>query len=267
MKPETILNADLLDILFEHRNKDYGAYTLRRDYNRRLLKGLLFMLLVVTTFVTVNYLKFGKTTRGDLSSFIPPDQVLTTVDLTKPLEPPPPPPKKQQAASIQYTAPLLVKETESTLPEIEKVAEDVQVSTITKEGPPPVPSVPVSVEPEVKPSVPAEEPPPAILDKAEFMPEYPGGEAAMRRFLQRQLRFDFENMEAGTRITIRCRFVVDEEGKVTSIQILKSGGRNDFDNEVTRVVGAMPKWKPGSQNGRIVKVYFTLPVVVEVPEQ
>jgi protein TonB len=89
----------------------------------------------------------------------------------------------------------------------------------------------------------------------------------MRRFLQKNMRFDFEEMEAGSRIEIRCRFVVDKDGKVKGIEITKTGGRNDFDKEVTRVIAKMPDWKPGFQNGRNVAVYFTLPVIVEVPEQ
>ena len=99
------------------------------------------------------------------------------------------------------------------------------------------------------------------------MPEFPGGDAAMRRFLQRNMRFDFDNMEAGSRVEIRCQFVVDKEGKVKAIEITKTGGRNEFDKEVIRVIAKMPDWKPGIQNGRNVAVYFTLPVVVEVPEQ
>jgi protein TonB len=61
--------------------------------------------------------------------------------------------------------------------------------------------------------------------------------------------------------------VVDKEGKVNGIEVTKTGGRNEFDKEVTRVIAKMPDWKPGSQNGRNVAVYFTLPVIVEVPEQ
>jgi periplasmic protein TonB len=117
----------------------------------------------------------------------------------------------------------------------------------------------------VAPAAPKEEP--AVLEKSEIMPEYPGGPEALKRFLLKNLRFDFEDQEPGTRIEIRCRFVVDKEGKVTGIEIVKSAGRSEYDKEVTRVVTKMPAWKPGIQNGRTVSVYFTLPVIVEVPEQ
>ncbi len=98
------------------------------------------------------------------------------------------------------------------------------------------------------------------------MPEFPGGEKALQRFLLKNLRFEFDEMQPGSRVDIRCRFVVDKEGNVTGIEIIKSGTA-DFDKEVTRVMGKMPKWKPGFQNGRNVAVYFTIPIIVQVPEE
>ena len=265
MKPELILKADMLDILFENRNKDYGAYTLRRDYNGRLLRGIGVMFAVVLLFIAGTYWKADKKIVGNLVTFIGPDQELTKVEIEKFKIPDPP--KIQHAASIQYTTPVIVKETNSTVPDQVVLSKDVLIGTDTHDGPPPVLSAPSSPEPVVA-AAPIEPPKePEILDRSEIMPEFPGGNAAMRRFLQRNMRFDFEEMEPGSRIEIRCRFVVDKEGKVKGIEVIKTGGRNEFDNEVTRVIAKMPDWKPGFQNGRNVSVYFTLPVIVEVPEQ
>lgn len=266
MKPEQILNADLLDILFEHRNKDYGAYTLRRGYDRRLLMGLLSMLLVAAIFVVVNFVKM-KSTGEAIAELIPPDSKLTEVEILSPPKPPEAPKQQQKAASIQYVVPVISNRVETDVPETAEIAKEVEVSTVTNEGPPMAPSAPVGNDNITAPAAVEPEPEPAVLHRAEVMPEFPGGEAAMKRFMQKNLRFDFDNMEPGSRVEIRCRFVVDKEGKVNGIEIYKSGGRSEFDKEVSRVVGKMPDWKPGSQNGRKVAVYFTLPVVVEVPEQ
>ena len=265
MKPELILKADMLDILFENRNKDYGAYTLRRDYNGRLMRGIAVMFSVVLLFIAGTYWKADKKSVGNLITFLGPDPELTKVEIEKFKIPDPP--KVQRAASIQHNIPIIVKETNTTVAELKDLEKDVLIGNETREGPAPVNNAPSSPEPIVAPAAPIEPPKePEILTRSEIMPEFPGGDGAMRRFLQRNMRFDFENMEAGSRIEIRCRFVVDKDGKVKGIEITKTGGRNEFDKEVTRVLAKMPDWKPGSQNGRNVAVYFTIPVIVEVPE-
>ena len=265
MKPELILKADVLDIIFENRNKEYGAYALRRDYNGRLLRGLAVMFGVVLVFIASSFLKNGKDKTNRIIDGVGPDPEIVKVELKH--HKIPEPPKLQRVASVQHTTPVIVKETDKTVPDVDVLAKEVAIGTETVEGPPATPTAPATPEPQVV-SAPVEvHKEPEILVRSEIMPEFPGGEAAMRRFLQRNMRFEYENMEAGSRIEIRCRFVVDKDGKVTAIEIVKSAGRSEFDKEVARVVGKMPEWKPGIQNGRNVAVYFTLPVVIEVPEQ
>jgi len=267
MKPEQILKADMLDILFENRNKEYGAYALRRDYNGRLMRGIAVMFAVVLLFIAGTFWKTDKAVIGYMTNCsFGTDIELKKVEIEKLKVPDPP--KVQRAASIQHTTPVIVQQTPSTVPDLKALSKDVSIGTETFEGPAPITNALPSSQPVVTPAAPIELPKePAILERSEIMPEFPGGDAAMRRFLQKNMRFDFEEMEAGSRVEIRCRFVVDKDGKVKGIEITKTGGRNEFDKEVTRVVAKMPDWKPGFQNGRNVAVYFTLPVIVEVPEQ
>lgn len=271
MKPELILNADVLDILFDGRNKEYGAYALRKGYERRMYWALGGMLAAALSFVLLNF-SFGNNNGNFISTqeFIIDTMKLSDLDIEKPKPPKPvEPPKKLDVATIQNTTPVLTDKVDVPPPTVEDLNKDVRIGTETKQG------VPASEAPVVgdgdgkAPVPPAVEkaPEPEVYERTEIMPEYPGGMAALYRFLQRSLRFQFDDMEPGARIEIRCRFVVDEAGKVTGIQILKSGGRKEFDEEVTRVVGKMPQWEPGKQNGRNVKVYYTIPVIVEVPEQ
>ena len=268
MKPDKILQTDMLDILFENRNKAYGAYVLRKDYNGRLFKATGIMVGMVFLFIAFNYWKSDSPTPSILSAInIPPDVIIDKLEIIDPptVDPPKPP------ASIQYTTPVFSDNVAATIPEITELDNDVQIGTQNIDGPPASES-PLSPPPSestgsiIEPKAP-EEKEPTVYFSPQVMPEYPGGETAMRRFLQRNLRFDFEGQEPGSRVMIKCRFVVDKEGKVTAIEIIQSGGQPEYDKEVTRVVTKMPSWKPGFQNGKSVAVYFTLPVVVEVPEQ
>jgi protein TonB len=229
------------------------------------MRGIAVMFGIVLVFIATTYWKTEKH-QARILTFVRPDSEIKQVELEK-LKPPVPP-KMKQVATIQHTTPVIIKEVETTVREIEEIAKEVAIGTDTHNGPEPVTNALSSPEPTVTtaaPVEPAKEP--EILHRSEIMPEFPGGDAAMRRFLQKNMRFDFEEMEAGSRIEIRCRFVVDKDGKVKGIEITKTGGGGEFDKEVTRVIAKMPDWKPGYQNGRNVAVYFTLPVIVEVPEQ
>jgi protein TonB len=96
------------------------------------------------------------------------------------------------------------------------------------------------------------------MEVAEYMPEFPGGSAALIRFLQNNLRQP-NDFEEGQKITVVGSFVVDKDGYITAINISQSG-RSDLDNEVVRVIKKMPRWKAGMQNGRSVAVYYKVPV-------
>jgi protein TonB len=93
---------------------------------------------------------------------------------------------------------------------------------------------------------------------AEVMPEFPGGNAALRDFLQKNLRSP-QDLESGEEVEVRVSFVVGYDGKLQSFVTLQDGGEA-FNNEVIRVLRKMPDWKPGRANGENVSVYFTLPV-------
>ena len=116
----------------------------------------------------------------------------------------------------------------------------------------------------VEPPRAAEEP--EVYLTTEVMPKFPGGPDALVRFLKSHMRTPEEAMEAGSRIVVKARFVVQKDGSIGGIEILQSGGK-PFDEEVMRVVNKMPDWTPGSQNGRNVAVYFTLPIVFEATEE
>jgi periplasmic protein TonB len=100
---------------------------------------------------------------------------------------------------------------------------------------------------------------PAILERAEVMPEFPGGIEALKRFLLKNLHMPETDLQAGTEIQVVARFVVAADGSVGDIEIVQPA-EAVFNAEVKRVIEKMPDWKPGSQNQRNVAVYFNLPV-------
>ena len=93
---------------------------------------------------------------------------------------------------------------------------------------------------------------------AEFMPEFPGGVDALKKFLLKNIRQP-DDLQAGEKILVLASFVVSKDGGIEQVKIINSG-RGDLDKEVLRVIAKMPAWKPGRQNGHEVSVYFNLPV-------
>jgi protein TonB len=267
MKPEFFLQSDLLDILFIGRNKAYGAYELRRNYDRRLKRSLLVMFSIVALLVSskVLYAKYFSPKVSSVSG-----QPLVEIHLDplenkkKPEKPAAAKPAAQKPIA-QVANPTIVIVPDVDADKLVKPVADldgkligiVDVTGDSATGVPiintPVPGPgtgtavePIAVQEDSKP-----------LNFAEVMPEFPGGQAAFLRFMLRNLRQP-EDMEAGQKIVVRVKFVVQADGSINDVEILQSGG--ELDKEVLRVVNKMPVWKAGHQNGRPVAVYFQLPV-------
>ena len=96
------------------------------------------------------------------------------------------------------------------------------------------------------------------MEVAEIMPQYPGGMAALRRFLERNLSNPRE-LESGELISVKIKFVVGYDGKLKAFDVLQSGGE-EFNAEVIKVLKKMPEWIPGKSKGQNVSVYYTIPV-------
>ncbi len=265
MEPSTILRSDALDILFENRNKQYGAYTLRRSYPKRLLLALSGMAVLVVTSVFIllqpkSPVKLAGPfiTIDDFRIEPPPPLVETT---------PPPPqataPAPRPAARTQFVKPEIVPDHVQTdpLPEINSLSDKI-ISTYSEDGPPSdnITQPPVTENNGTGAApipAPAEEP--EIRETAAIMPSFPGGLNALQRWLSRNLRPQ-EGIEPGQRIKVVARFVVDVNGKITGIKLTQSGG-NPFDQEVLRVINKMPQWNPGKENGKSVSVWFNIPII------
>ncbi len=99
-----------------------------------------------------------------------------------------------------------------------------------------------------------------VLDRCEEMPEFPGGEIALFKFIQENLRYPAAAMADSVQGRVIVQFVVDATGKIASPKVVRSLSA-ECDAEVLRVVRLMPKWNPGKQEGKNVDVRYTLPVM------
>lgn len=275
MKPDMILQSDMLDILFERRNKDYGAYSLRRNYNSRLIKALYAMLLLVLLFAG-GYYWAGKMEKGP--AFLPAadktEVILKVIDLEKPVEPKPLSTVPKKVATIKNLVPVIVPDPVKADPPPtmeELLKETAAISNTTSEGD--VPTETTSPPPAreaggtgtVPAAPPVEEEKERVLPVAEKMPEFPGGQEALRRFLGRNLRVPEEVLEPGQRVKVPVRFIVNKDGQLSGVEFMAAADEA-FKKEIMRVVARMPRWVPGSQGGKTVAVYCMIPIIFEVSE-
>ena len=102
-----------------------------------------------------------------------------------------------------------------------------------------------------------------VYEKAEIMPEFPGGEQAMMDFVAKNVTYPKEAMEKEISGRVLVGFIVEKDGSITETEVVKGIG-GGCDEEALRVVKAMPKWKPGKQEGKPVRVHFLLPIIFKL---
>ncbi len=268
------MRADLLDIVFDNRNKQYGAYALRKGYDKRLLTALSGGMLLLAGLVAFS--QFSGIQDRNMSGPIARNEI-TIREVRMPEEkkkqPEPVKPKETmkpktvapapKVAQVKYTTPVV--KPDADVKEPAKPVEDLgdkQIGTTDVEGPKnnSIVNVPAPV---TEPGNGTGNAGPAQPEQPEFVimergAEYPGGDEALRKFLGRYLNTP-SSLEAGEKKMVKIRFKVEKDGTVSSFEVISSGG-NEFDNEVVRVAKKMPKWIPAIQNGTNVPVLHILPV-------
>jgi periplasmic protein TonB len=275
MEPNKIQEADILDIIFEGRNKDYGAYELRKTYNNRIIKSLVVMGSVVGLLVIGNVV-FGF---GKKASIPKPDVTDITLDNVKepkaPVLPPPPvikaPPP--QVAMKQFTPPLIVK---TDVPKDEKPPENdeldkvrigkVNVTGAADDGTaaPIAPGDGLGVV--VAPKKADDDNDGRPFMKVEVDASFPGGPAAWLRFLNKNLRSPDEAISNGISGKVVVQFIVDKEGNVSDVVAVSGPEQGGLREEAVRVIKKSGKWTPALQNGRYVKAYRFQPVIFQIGE-
>lgn len=255
MTSQQILGADALDILFENRNKAYGAYALRKHYPKEMAKGLAVAatlpLLLLFAFQP-DHPTIGE--KGD-----GPEVVVTQVVLPKeaPVLPKPQPLVQHTSVKQQaFTNNLQITDKEVIDPlASQNQLIDAVVSNTTMDGPsvtePQFPQEAAAPTATVGAGDDKPKPEAPLVSRS---PEFPGGMKAWTAFLSRHLQSP-QDLEEGEKKTVVVRFNVAEDGTVTAFQVVQSAG-GEFDNEVIRVLKKMPKWMPALQAGQPIAVSF-----------
>ena len=159
---------------------------------------------------------------------------------TQETPPPPPPPAVQEVEVLNV------------------VEDDVETETIeinTEDDK----DVEVVIAPPVEAPV-EEEEEEVIFMVVESMPEFPGGQQALFKYLAENVKYPVIAQENGIQGRVICQFVVNKDGSIVDIEVVRSGGDPSLDKEAVRVIKSMPKWKPGKQRGKAVRVKYTVPV-------
>lgn len=267
-----INSTEWCDLVFEGRNKSYGAYKLRQTSSKRYLVAFL-LVAVITAIVAVLPQLYGvveNLTKKDLGpmeeivelSVLPIEEQVPEENIIKQEEAPPPPPPLK--SSIQFIPPVIAKDEEVTGNDFMKTQQEIQASTLQisisdvmgtdeQHG--------IDISELSKPKVVVEEKinEDKPLEYVEQAPSFPGGLEALNKFLSDNIRYPIIAQESGIQGKVIIKFVVSRTGDIMDIQVLR-GVDTSLDREAVRVVQSMPKWIPGKQKGKAVSVYFTLPV-------
>ncbi|MBU6342663.1 MAG: TonB family protein [Bacteroidetes bacterium] len=263
--------GDMLDIIFANRNKAYGAYQLRRDYPKYLGRAVVFGLLLIVFLFAFPYIMTA--VRG----LVPEDKPVEVVaelgpppdiDPNNPPPPPPPPPPTPPPptrSTVKFVPPVIKKDNEvaeeeqKTVEELIEKKEDIGAETKkgNDEAAPTIEENPSELQVIEEPKV-VEEKTYEMFD-IQKPPSFPGGDAELMKYLNKNIEYPALAKENNIQGSAVLTFVVNKDGSVSDVTIIKDPG-GGCGKEAVRVVKNMPKWSAGEANGHPVKVRFTLPV-------
>lgn len=249
------------DLVFEKRNKSYGAYAMRRGYNNSMAKAvtgatllLMLVLLVAMRKPNPKIVHIERTT--------PPATILpkTNEPEEKKVEPVEKPKQTQKPVATRvipiYTA-------SNDIDEIKDIDERIAIGPKNQDGEikplDPGDIIPAGDDTTGTGSTPAPAEPMAPISIAQHMPEFPGGEAAMMDFIGKEARKNNQWVEMGLTGTVYVQFVVNADGSISNINAVRSP-YDMLKKVATNAIKAMPDWKPGMQDGRAVPVILVIPI-------
>ena len=276
MDVNQILKADILDIIFEGRNKAYGAYDLRKTYSKRITYALIGTVAVCLLLILGSVL--ANSSKKKAVEVIAQDVNLENMkqEEKKPEPPPPPPPPKQEPPKVEitkFTPPKIVKDEEvkekDEIKEVEKL-EDTKIGTVNQEGTkdegivaPPVETGTGKVEAPKQ-----EEDYDKVFTVVQIPAEFPGGLPAWTKYLERNLNRDLpvNNGAPPGKYTVVVSFIVDKNGGISEVQAENDPGYGTKE-EAVRVIKKGPGWKAAVQNGRNVIYRHKQSITFQVSEE
>jgi protein TonB len=279
MESKDILNASYLDIIFDGRNKQYGAYALRRTHNAHLIEALVSVLILTGSLFGIAALTHHKGAAATQTLYVKDVQLeeIKDVQRNEPPPPPPPPPKTeiQKIEMTKFTPPRIVKDEEvkaQDMPPEQEKLQDTRIGTINQEGvkdegliAPPVSDAGKGVI--EAPAAKATEDYEKTFVKVEIESEYPGGPAAWLRYLNKNFRYPEDGLNNEIQGTVVVQFIVDKDGKVSEVQAISGPELGGLREEAAKVIRGSGDWIPAIQNGRKVRSYKKQPVIFKLMQQ
>lgn len=262
-------SSEWCDVVFEGKNKQYGAYRLRQSSSKRHIVAFLVILLFAGIVSALPGLisEIKKLTQDQQENIdetfelsnIPVEDIPEENKILQETAPPPPPLK----TTVQFVPPTIAKDEEVTDKDQMKSQDEIQdtkiqisVASVQGNSDKGVDIAELREHKVIVEEKPVEEKPFVTVEQ---MPTFPGGEIEMQKFIRDNLRYPVVAQEAGIQGRVTLRFVVSKTGAIENVTVVR-GIDPSCDKEAVRVVKSMPKWIPGKQNGLNVPVYFNLPI-------
>jgi len=268
-----LISNDWIDLVFEGKNQEYGAYKLRKNTTKRNIYSVLFVLVAAALAIlgpalykmAVPEKKVEQTQVTELSRLKEAkvkqkpkeEKKVVKIEEVKPIE--------RVKSSVKFVAPVIKKDNEVKPEEELKTQDQMNESKLA------IGALDVKGNDEkggevmelkqnvVQPEKPKDETENKVFDVVEQMPSFPGGQGALMQYLSSNIKYPVVAEENGIQGRVIIQFVVEKDGSVTDVHVAKSVDPS-LDKEAVRVVKSMPKWIPGKQNGAPVRVKYTVPV-------
>lgn len=267
-----LISRDWTEMVFEGRNKEYGAYRLRKNAGKRNLYSLITIFIAalaiwggisLVKFVESRTKSVAQTSVAEISALNQPKKKAEVKQQKKVKLEQPEKVVERVKSSVKFTAPVIKKDDE-VKPEDELKTQDELMSTKTAIG-----ALDVKGNDDangevlkIKEAVAQPEPKPEVekvFDVVEQMPSFPGGPSALMEWLSNNVKYPVVAQENGVQGRVVVSFVVERDGSITDVKVVR-GVDPSLDREASRLVRAMPRWIPGKQNGSAVRVKYNVPV-------
>ena len=272
MSKVDLIDNSWVELVFENKNKAYGAYQLRKETGKRNVKAMIIVFATIAAIIVAAWAKVAIENAMPKKVAIETDVELSKLAQKKEAKVERKEPVKVEMeqkvvekvkSSVKFTAPEIKKD-DDVKPEDELKSQDDLAKTNTAIG-----SFDVKGNDEAEgevlkaKEVIAEEKPKEeetkVFDVVEQMPQFPGGQQALFEYLSKNIKYPVIAEENGVQGRVIVTFVVERDGSITDVKVVKSVDPS-LDKEAQRVVKAMPHWIPGKQNGSAVRVKYTVPV-------
>ncbi len=282
-KEVDLSSREWCDLVFEGKNKDFGAYVIRTDSPKRHNKAVFYTILGAFIFglLTFGFVKANQYLE-ERRLAMQGDQEEVLIDITQEAEEPEPEEQRLEQPKPEVLPEEVlksVKVTELQIVEDEKVKKEDEIKTQDElketetafgqkdnEKGTEDRNVTRTLKEEVVVEKPVEKPKEVkeeIFKSVEQMPQFPGGDQALMSYLSKHINYPPMAAENNIQGKVILQFVVEKDGKVGEVKVARSVDK-DLDREAVRVVKTLPKFTPGRQNGQAVRVWYTLPVTFKL---